>query len=160
MASLLVSPAAWADDNNHGTTEPSITPLDLGEYVPGAAALEGRVIAPCCWNQTIDIHGSEPSTALRREIRTRLKAGETPAAIEASLVQRYGAKIMAVSQGSRLGGTGILLATAMGAAGVGAVFLLRRWRKRGRAGQVAEQAKPSPRDALDERLDAELSRLD
>ena len=48
---------------------------DLEGYVEGASRLEGRIMAPCCWTQTIDIHGSEPAYELRREIRKRLKAG-------------------------------------------------------------------------------------
>ena len=132
------------------------------DHVPGAAALEGKIIAPCCWNQTIDIHGSEVSTQLRVEIRNRLKAGETPDAIEASLIQRYGQKVIAVPEGSRLGTTGVLLAIVMGAAGVFAFSLLRRWRDRvappppKREGE--EPAATTP--ALDSRLDAELAALD
>jgi cytochrome c-type biogenesis protein CcmH len=132
------------------------------DHVPGAAALEGKIIAPCCWNQTIDIHGSEVSTQLRVEIRNRLKTGETPDAIEASLIQRYGQKIIAVPEGSRLGTTGVLLAIVMGAAGVFAFSLLRRWRDRvappppKREGEEPAAATP----ALDSRLDAELAALD
>jgi cytochrome c-type biogenesis protein CcmH len=132
------------------------------DHVPGAAALEGKIIAPCCWNQTIDIHGSEVSTQLRVEIRNRLKAGETTEAIEASLVQRYGQKVIAVPQGSQLGTTGVMLAIAMGAAGVFAFSLLRRWRDRvappppKREGEEPAAATP----ALDRRLDAELAALD
>jgi len=131
------------------------------DHVPGAAALEGRIIAPCCWNQTIDIHGSELSTQLRVEIRKRLTAGETPETIEASLVQRYGEKVIAVPKGSRLGATGVLLAIAMGAAGVFAFSLLRRWRDRVQPPPPARDAdEQAATPALDRRLDAELAALD
>ena len=166
-AVLLVFPA-WAEDG-HGHPASASEGLDLTEHVPGAAALEGRIIAPCCWTQTIDIHGSPASTELRREIRARLKAGESVEAVESSLVERYAATcverdkprtcILATTQDSGLGKTGVLLAIAMGAAGVGAVGLLRRWQRRGAT--EAEQPKDLPeRNALDERLDAELSRLE
>lgn len=152
---LAVSSAYAAED--HGA--PQSAELDLTKHVPGAAALEGRIIAPCCWTQTIDIHGSPASTALRQEIRARLAKGEDARAIEESLVERYGAKVLATPQGSRLGKTGVFLAMAMGAAGVGAVMLLRRWQRRSGSG-TAPARSPNTRDALDERLDAELSRLE
>src|SRR5262245_9645491 len=58
-------------------------PEDLSDYVPGAARLEGRLLAPCCWIQTLDVHGSEVAVGLRTEIRHRLRAGESAGAIEA-----------------------------------------------------------------------------
>jgi cytochrome c-type biogenesis protein CcmH len=158
-AVLLAMPALAADD--HGAPA-AHTQLDLSEHVPGAADLEGKIIAPCCWNQTIDIHGSPASAELRREIRSRLKAGEAPAAIEQSIVDRYGPKILAVPSGSRLGKTGVLLAITMGAAGVGALMMLRRWQRRSETPSDAkkESGTAPVRDGLDDRLDAELSRLE
>jgi cytochrome c-type biogenesis protein CcmH len=130
------------------------------EHVPGAAELEGKIIAPCCWNQSIDIHGSEVSTQLRREIRERLKKGESVATIEASLVGRYGEKIVAVKPGSRLGSTAVLLAIGMGAAGVFALSLLRRWRDQSKPASKPEASTPAASAALDARVDAELAALD
>lgn len=140
---------------------------DLREYVPGATRLEGRLLAPCCWNQTLDIHGSEPTYALRREIRSRLKAGESPDAIEQSIVQRYGAKILAVPDSSPLVSVANLLGLAFAGAGVGAYFMLRRWSRAGAAAKEKQkkQAKAGAggepkRDALDERLDRELEEIE
>jgi cytochrome c-type biogenesis protein CcmH len=147
---------------------------DLQEYVPGAARLEGRIIAPCCWNQTIDIHGSEPSYELRREIRRRLKAGESADAIEASFVARYGSKILAVPDSSPLGSLATLLSIGFGAAGVAGYFMLKRWSQAGKKAEKAEKAERAEkatasgdnpaaaepkRDALDDRLDRELSEI-
>jgi cytochrome c-type biogenesis protein CcmH len=162
LAVVLAAAPAFAAQDHGATGEHG--DLETNEFVPGAAALEGKIIAPCCWNQTIDIHGSPASSALRREIRSRLKAGETPAAIEGSIVGRYGTKILAVQEGSRLGKTGVFLAIAMGAAGVGAIAMLRRWQRRSierETDSTREGDKGAPsRDAMDERLDAELSRLE
>ncbi len=163
LVAVLAASPAFAADDGHGHA-PSAEDVDFNAYVPGASALEGRIIAPCCWTQTIDIHGSPASTDLRREIRARLSAGESAEVIERSLVERYGPKILATPQGSRLGKTGVLLAMVMGAAGVGAVALLRRWQRRSGEDQKPEptegKADPDRRDVLDERLDAELSRLE
>jgi cytochrome c-type biogenesis protein CcmH len=140
---------------------------DLEGYVAGASRLEGRIMAPCCWTQTIDIHGSEPAYELRREIRKRLKAGESADAIEASFVQRYGQRILAVPDSSPLGGLATGLAVAFGGAGVAGYLMLKRWSRAGRASGAARDQKKaekatvsSAKDAaLDERLDRELSEI-
>ncbi|MFZ5897472.1 MAG: cytochrome c-type biogenesis protein [Myxococcota bacterium] len=136
--------------------------VSFDKYVAGATELEGRIIAPCCWTQTIDIHGSPVSTELRQEIRQRLTLGESAEAIERSLVERYGAKVLAVPPGSQLGSVGIGLGLVVLGAGIGAVALLKRWQRR--SGDPSEAPKPQPAgltDAeLDARVDAELSRLD
>jgi cytochrome c-type biogenesis protein CcmH len=166
VAALTLPAAAFASaDAEHPEHVPaSQVGEDLQEYVEGASRLEGRIIAPCCWNQTIDIHGSEPSYQLRREIRRRLKAGESAEAIEASFVKRYGAKILAVPDSSPLGNLATLLALGFGGAGIAGYFMLKRWSRVGKgatakkpAGAAGETA--AQRDALDERLDRELSEI-
>jgi len=148
--------------------ETSTPVADLGEKVPGAERLEGRLLAPCCWAQTLDIHGSEIANALRREIRTRLKAGESADAIEASLVARYGERLRAVPDRvplDKMGGIGWLgVALAAGLVGV----VLWRWRKRGLEfdGESPGRGVPPGRtnqtssEASDDRLESELHRLD
>jgi cytochrome c-type biogenesis protein CcmH len=161
LASLaLLSPPARADAAHGSSPEDSAKYAEeLQGYVPGASALEGRIIAPCCWTQTIDIHGSPQSNDLRREIRQRLRAGETPDAIEASFVARFGPKILAVPPGSPLKTFATVLVLTMAAAGAAGFFMLKRWRTRGVAAagvprQVAADAQ------LDARLDDELRALD
>ncbi len=156
----------WVSASSHAETDAPAA--DIGEKVPGAERLEGRLLAPCCWAQTLDIHGSDIATALRREIRSRLKAGESGDAIEASLVARYGERIRAVPDGvplDKMGGIG-WLGVALAAGFIGIV--LWRWRQRGVA-QASEQAGPGemPRksksevsEASDEQLESELHRLD
>jgi cytochrome c-type biogenesis protein CcmH len=155
--------AALALDVDHPAHVPaSEAGEDLQGYVPGASRLEGRIMAPCCWNQTIDIHGSEPAYELRREIRKRLKAGESADTIEASLVQRFGPKILAVPDSSPLGSLATVLSLAFGGAGVAGYFMLKRWTRTAKAEKRKTKdggpsaAKP---DALDERLDRELSEI-
>jgi cytochrome c-type biogenesis protein CcmH len=165
-ALALAPVSALAADAEHVEHVPaSEAGEDLQEYVPGAARLEGRIMAPCCWNQTIDIHGSEPAYELRREIRKRLKAGESSDMIEASLVQRFGPKILAVPDSSPLGSLATLLSIGFAGAGVAGYFMLRRWSragadtsaKRKKAENAAEGG--SKRDDLDARLDRELSEI-
>ena len=164
VGALSVLPAAaWADADHPPHTPASEAGEDLQGYVEGASRLEGRIMAPCCWNQTIDIHGSEPSYELRREIRKRLKAGESADAIEASFVKRYGTKILAVPDSSPLGSLATFLSLAFGGAGVAGYFMLRRWSRAGKAGAAKKAEKPqviaAKPDVLDERLDRELSEI-
>jgi cytochrome c-type biogenesis protein CcmH len=168
-AAVALSPAlSRADDEpaEHADhAHKNQTGEDFGTYVEGASRLEGRIMAPCCWMQTIDIHGSPIADELRAEIRRRLRAGETPDAIEASLVQRYGPKILAVPNSSPLGGVATVLALAFGGAGVAGYFMLKRWTRAGKQASVQPAPKTEPaaaepkRDALDERLDRELSEI-
>jgi cytochrome c-type biogenesis protein CcmH len=160
--SLALFPAAALADPGHPEHgHRDVAGEDFDTYVEGASRLEGRIMAPCCWMQTIDIHGSPIADELRAEIRRRLRAGETPDAIEASFVQRYGPKILAVPNSSPLGGLATGLAIAFGAAGVAGFFMLRRWSR------AATEPKPTgktsgveqKRDELDERLDRELSEI-
>jgi cytochrome c-type biogenesis protein CcmH len=135
------------------------------EEVDGARTLEGRIRAPCCWNQTLDIHGSEVSNELRREIRTRLKAGESTDAIQKDFVDRYGERILAVPTGNPLADVATVVSLLFVGAGVGFVFMLLRWRKRGLAAEAKAGKKPrtkkssAGRDDLDDEIDAELEKL-
>ena len=65
----------------------------------GASWVEGRLLAPCCWEQTLDVHQSPLAAGLRTEIAQRLDAGETTAAVEDELVSRYGERMRAVPKG-------------------------------------------------------------
>ena len=134
---------------------------DIQGSVPGASAIEGRLMAPCCWTQTIDIHGSPVSLSMRHEIRRRLRNGESAEAIQASFVERYGAKILAVQEGSQLKNVFIALSVVMGGAGVAAAMMIGRWRKQNssKAGSKNDAKEPK-RDQWDEKLDAELKNLD
>jgi len=67
--------------------------------VRSARSIEGRLWAPCCWTQTLDVHESELATALRAEIEQRTRRGETGDGIEDDLAARYGARIRAVPKG-------------------------------------------------------------
>jgi cytochrome c-type biogenesis protein CcmH len=160
---LTLPAAAFADADHAAPTDPEKYAEELQGYVPGASAIEGRILAPCCWNQTLDIHGSEISNNLRRDIRRRLKAGESSESIEASLVAQYGPKILAVPPGSPLKSIASVLALGLLGAGAAGFFMLKRWRDRGQAHaerEVSTDAK-TPLDAkLDARLDAELRALD
>ena len=133
---------------------------DIQGNVPGANAIEGRLMAPCCWTQTIDIHNSEITLSMRHEIRRRLRNGESAEAIQDSFVQRYGPKILAVQENSQLKNVFIGLFVAMGGAGVAAAMMIGRWRKQSAPSNGAPAKADTAPDQWDDKLDAELAALD
>ncbi|HVU02116.1 MAG TPA: cytochrome c-type biogenesis protein CcmH [Polyangiaceae bacterium] len=155
-ALLVAATAARAAQPAHVDVPPDES---FKEYVPGAARLEGRLLAPCCWDtsrQTLDIHGSPIANELRREIRTRLRAGETPDAIEADLVNRYTTKILAVPPDSPLTSMGPVLVAGLGLAGLFAASRVAKWRKSAGVPAGSPATSPAAPDEWDARIDQAL----
>lgn len=117
----------------------------------GARALEGRLIAPCCWTQTLDVHESEPASALRSEIAARLRQGQSSASIEADLAARYGARIHAVTPHAD---ARPVIPAVTGAGMLASALALAAWGRRRKALAIAPE-RPAA-DDYDARLDAEL----
>ncbi|WP_437321485.1 cytochrome c-type biogenesis protein [Sorangium sp. So ce385] len=128
---------------------------------PGEKALAARLLAPCCWNQTLDVHESPVASDLRREIRARLHRGEAADAIEQDLVARYGDRLRAAPSSGVLGKVALALMLGIAVTFLGVFALLRSWRR-----GAAQPAPPSgavaaaDRDEYDERLDDELRARD
>jgi cytochrome c-type biogenesis protein CcmH len=159
LALLFGAGSALAEDTEH--TPVKDYPADLQGYVPGASELEGQIRAPCCWNQTLDIHGSEISQALKREIRTRLRAGDSVDTIRSDIVSRYGEKVLAVPPGNPLKDVAVLLVLAVAVSGALAFVFVNRWRRRSAENAPASTtAQSTQRDRWDDRLDNELDQLE
>lgn len=140
------------------------TPASSATTPPTGAevALQGRLMGPCCWTQTLDVHESEISTQLRAEIHARLDRGEASEAIEDDFAARFGERIRAVPKGKDpLKRVPIVVGIAMLASAVGLVWVLRRWTRR-REGDEPLPTEPRDErsDEYDARLDAELRDLD
>jgi cytochrome c-type biogenesis protein CcmH len=120
--------------------------------------LEARLVAPCCWTQTLDVHESPLARELRGEIHDRLAAGQRPAAIEDDLVSRYGEGVRALPPGKdprhliSLVGLALVLFGAVGMA-----RLMRTWTRD--VPRPVDRATRGARDLLDERLDEDLRDL-
>jgi cytochrome c-type biogenesis protein CcmH len=128
----------------------------------GAIGVEATLLAPCCFNGTLDAHDSDLARTLRAEIEERVAQGEPTAAIQASMVERYGPKVLAMPNEQRFGA--VLSVAALATLLVIGLTLLRirGWL---RAGRREEPSPPAPggvvvKDAYDERIDAELERID
>lgn len=127
----------------------------------GARALMARLLAPCCWRQTVDLHDSDVAAEMRREIQARLNGGEPAAAIEADFVRRYGPRVLALPGDTDPSG---VLPAVVGAALVAALLGLVAWVRLGRDGRDAGRPPPNgerPTGGVDydTRLDEELARL-
>lgn len=123
-----------------------------------AHELEQRIVAPCCWRQSLADHDSPLAAELRAEISERVRGGESPAAIEGDLVTRYGPRVLTMGGGDPRPwlGAGVALATLGGL--VVALAVARRWRRRTAA--AVPRAVAILDDADEDRLDDELARLD
>jgi cytochrome c-type biogenesis protein CcmH len=103
-----------------------------------ARLLERKLMAPCCFTQTIDQHESEAARAMRAELRQLLAQGLTDEQVLDHYVERHGPRILAVPPAQGFGRllywvpsmlTGVLL--------VAVCLLLRSWYRRGRATPAA-----------------------
>ena len=129
-------------------------PLDDGAFVQGEKSVETRLLAPCCWNGTLDVHESELASALRKEIRARLRAGEGVEAVEESLVVRYGERMRAAPKSERVG---VLLGAGVLAVALAAAALLRK-AVRPASPTAGLAGAGEAADEWDRRLDDELER--
>ena len=121
-----------------------------------AAAFESRLYAPCCYGGTLDIHDSELAHDLRKEIDGRLGKGESTDSIQADFVERYGDRVLAARSDKPAKFTGAFLGILFAAIALALGLAVRRWTRRSRS---APAAVPAERDALDDRIDAELEEL-
>jgi cytochrome c-type biogenesis protein CcmH len=108
--------------------------VSAGRRADRATEIEQRLIAPCCWTQTLDVHDSELSTALRIEIHEQLAAGVSAEAIEEQLAARFGERIRAVPRGAD---PRIALPVAVGLGMVLSLFALLGVVRRGRRRALA-----------------------
>lgn len=121
-----------------------------------AKSLEQQLLAPCCYQQTLDVHSSDLTSVLRREIRDRLLKGESADGIEHDLVSRYGARIRAVPATSPLEMTGFVMMALIAVAGLALWVRARAWIE-------PDSGVPTPstqRDRYDEVLEKELKAFD
>lgn len=127
-----------------------------------AHELATRLYAPCCWRQTLADHESPLATELRAEIARRLAEGETSAAIERSLVVRYGDRIHALGDDHDHDPRTAITAATVLAAMLGLVVIALVFRRRARTTVASRRtaAAPAPEARLVDQLDDELALID
>ena len=121
--------------------------------------LEGMLIAPCCFANTVAEHRSPLSDQVREEVRALVAGGATETEILDTFVAKYGERILAAPkpQGFNLLAY-ILPAVALAAGLLLIAFTLHRHRPR----PVEPSAVPpeTASDALRARMEAELAHFD
>lgn len=126
-----------------------------------AAALYERILVPCCWTQTLDVHESELSDQLRDEIAERLDSGESALVIEDDLASRFGERVRAVPRGRdpRQGAAWFAMG-AMAVALLALVVVVRRWvsHARARLGEPLEDGLAPLTPEEERRFDLALDR--
>jgi len=133
-----------------------------------AQALTERLHAPCCHEQLLDGHDSAPAKALKEEIRARLAQGASPEEVEQELVRRYGSWIVAVPKDrDPRAGLSIALVLALSGTAIGLALLGLRWVRSTREAsarlastELTPAMGPGCAEQLDDRLEAELRRMD
>lgn len=136
-----------------------------------ARTIDGELIAPCCWTQTVAEHKSEAAEQMKAQTRDMIAQGKSEDEILDQYVAQYGERILA---SPRARGFNLLLfvlpIAAVAVAGTaGTIWLLRRRRTRPpqpdivagtseRSGSDADGTAASA--ALRDRVERELSEFD
>ncbi len=152
--SMSWSAGAWAADQAS-----SLTPAQEAR----AVAIEAKLIAPCCWVQTVDLHQSDAAEQVKAQIRMLVAQGKGENEILDSFVAQYGEKILASPRVRGFNAVVYVLPLLVFLVAAGAVtVLLIRWRRRPAPTASSATAVPgSPVDeALRSRLEDELSHFD
>ena len=68
-----------------------------------ARRVEERLIAPCCWSESVAVHRSGDAAEMRAEIERLVAQGESEERIAQLYVDRYGERILLEPRGSKAG---------------------------------------------------------
>jgi cytochrome c-type biogenesis protein CcmH len=121
--------------------------------------LEGMLIAPCCFANTVAEHRSPLSDQVREEVRALVAGGATETEILDTFVAKYGERILAAPKPQGFNLLAYVLPMVALAAGLVVIaFTLHRHRPR----PVEPSAVPpeTATDALRARMEAELTHFD
>jgi cytochrome c-type biogenesis protein CcmH len=121
--------------------------------------IAGKLIAPCCWKQTADVHSSEAAEKIKAEIRASLSAGLNEEQIIDHFVAEYGKRILAIPKPEGFDLTlWILLALVVLIGGLLLLFYLRRIAK---YSTKSTHSQPMIVDtSIEDRVERELAEYD
>ncbi|MGE0040458.1 MAG: cytochrome c-type biogenesis protein CcmH [Vicinamibacterales bacterium] len=138
--------------------------LSLAVQAPVDAArearLQGELMAPCCWSQTVDIHHSPAADEVKASLHEMLAAGDSDDQVRAAFVAQYGKRILVVPPAEGFARTLYVLPwLLMALTGAGLALIVRRFASRGgAAAAVAARSAETPAERA--RLDDLLERMD
>ena len=104
-----------------------------------------RLMAPCCYTQTIDVHSSDIAETMRQEVLQMVRSGIDEDGVFAHYKAIYGEQILAVPDGI-LGmlAFAIPITSATAAAGILTAVLMRFHRRKTRVEGVVSVARLGP----------------
>lgn len=162
LVAILTTRFSFADETQRAGVQQTVLPL--GQETT-AKRLEGKLIAPCCFSQTVADHYSDVAAQIKRQIRQLLAQGQTEDQILDAYVQVYGERILAEPRARGFNLLAYLTPPLALIAGIsGMFFMFTRWRRTGLTPSTFRQEATSPRDETAQRFRArlqdELSRFD
>jgi len=92
-----------------------------------------RLMAPCCWSQTLEFHTSSEADQARTQLADLLRAGKSDRETLDTFIGRYGARVLSEPEGTKWM---VLTAVPIGTLLLGGVFVglfVRRHHRRERA---------------------------
>jgi cytochrome c-type biogenesis protein CcmH/NrfF len=156
LFAFLVPETPCADESTGMANRQRILSFDLEAT---AKRLEDKLIAPCCFAQTVANHYSDVAARIKGQIRQMLAQGKTEQQILNSYVRVYGERILAEPVAQGFNWPAYLLPSLAVIAGIGGIILLLgRWRMAASENVADVAARSSDcRDAMP-RLRARLAR--
>jgi cytochrome c-type biogenesis protein CcmH len=97
------------------------------EPTPRERALQDKLVAVCCWNESIAHHRSDTALQMRMELHRLVEEGRTDAEILDWFKNKYTARVLIEPEGAKSVAAYALPAAAAMAGLVIVVWLLRRW---------------------------------
>lgn len=98
-----------------------------GQTDPRERRLQERIVASCCWNESIAFHRSETAAQMRAELRQLMDQGLTDQQILERFKAKYTSRVLIEPEG----GASVLIYTvptiAVLLAAIGVAFLIRNW---------------------------------
>jgi cytochrome c-type biogenesis protein CcmH len=126
-----------------------------------AKQIEAMLIAPCCWSQQVSVHQSPASDEIKTNIRRLLAEGKTQQQILDAYVAEYGDRILAEPPARGFSAALYVLPWIFLAGSIGlVVFVIRRLRTPAQAVATPDVRVAPIDEAVDERIDDELRKLD
>lgn len=90
-------------------------------------ALQNKLVAVCCWNESIAFHRSDTALQMRLELRQLIDQGRTDAEILGWFKTKYTGRVLMEPEGTK---SAVAYALPVAAVAIGlflVILLLRRW---------------------------------
>lgn len=101
--------------------------LATAQTSPRERALQEKLVAACCWSESISFHRSETAAEMRAELKTMIDSGLSDEVILQRFQEKYSSRVLVEPQGGKS-----LLIYAVPAVltiicAIGLAWLVRRW---------------------------------